>query len=387
MKIALTHPFCWPYVRRGAERFLAELATYLTAQGHEVWTLASKPGASLTQRDETGTRILKRQICPRALQRVRLHPAHAFAANAYWELRKLRVDLVQSLHFMDALGSELARKAARHKSIYYITGPPIPNYQPRLPPDRWFLKQAILRADAVAVPSEYVASIVSRYYGVESTVLPVPVDSAHFSPDPAKRSERPLILWIGSVDVARKGVSELIRAFVKVKRERPDAMLRICAQIDSESRRKLLALAPADVASEIEFPGLGTLEELPDHYRAAWVTVQPAKWESYSLVLLESWACGTPVVAVRHGALPELVTAPGLGALFDPGGSEDQVGIENLNGLAMAVTNALSAPVPAEQAQICRRKAEGYSWEALGPSFLAFYAQVLLKTPGGFRAK
>jgi glycosyltransferase involved in cell wall biosynthesis len=280
----------------------------------------------------------------------------------------------------------LARKPGGHKSVYYITGPPIPGYQPRLPPDRWFLKQAILRADALAVPSEYVRSLVRGHYGLESTVLPVPLDTSHFSPDPRRRSPRPLILWMGAAESPRKGVAQLIQAFAQVHTRNPEAILRICGQVDFQQQRQLLDLVPGRVAAQIEFPGLGTLDALPDHYREAWVTVQPAKWEAYSLVALESWACGTPVVAVRHGALPEMLNSAELGTLFDPGGPEDQVGVEDLEGFAAAMSQALSAPVPEAQAQACRRKAEGYSWEVLGPRFLAFYEQ-LLKTPGGSRAK
>ena len=36
MRVALIHPFSWPDIRRGGERYLHDLAWYLTGQGHEV---------------------------------------------------------------------------------------------------------------------------------------------------------------------------------------------------------------------------------------------------------------------------------------------------------------------------------------------------------------
>ncbi len=43
MKVTITHPFCWPAVRRGTERFIAELAQHLVPYGHDVVTLSSTP--------------------------------------------------------------------------------------------------------------------------------------------------------------------------------------------------------------------------------------------------------------------------------------------------------------------------------------------------------
>ena len=43
MRVVLTHPFCWPYVRRGTERNLEQLGRYLTARGHEVTTISTRP--------------------------------------------------------------------------------------------------------------------------------------------------------------------------------------------------------------------------------------------------------------------------------------------------------------------------------------------------------
>ncbi len=36
MRIAITHPTCWPYVRRGSERVLNDCAVWLAGRGHDV---------------------------------------------------------------------------------------------------------------------------------------------------------------------------------------------------------------------------------------------------------------------------------------------------------------------------------------------------------------
>jgi glycosyltransferase involved in cell wall biosynthesis len=53
-------------------------------------------------------------------------------------------------------------------------------------------------------------------------------------------------------------------------------------------------------------------------YSAADVFVSPARAETFGLVLIESIACGTPVVSFRVGGVPDIVR-PGLtGFLADP---------------------------------------------------------------------
>ena len=46
MRIALTHAFCWPEVRRGAERFIPALGAALARRGHDVvhFSSAWEPG-------------------------------------------------------------------------------------------------------------------------------------------------------------------------------------------------------------------------------------------------------------------------------------------------------------------------------------------------------
>ena len=44
MRIAFPYPSYWPYTRRGGERLVHDLATYLAGRGHEVHVITSTPG-------------------------------------------------------------------------------------------------------------------------------------------------------------------------------------------------------------------------------------------------------------------------------------------------------------------------------------------------------
>jgi glycosyltransferase involved in cell wall biosynthesis len=84
---------------------------------------------------------------------------------------------------------------------------------------------------------------------------------------------------------------------------------------------------------------------------AADVLVLPSRNEGCPNVVLEALACGTPVVASRVGAVPELVD-DACGATVEPGEPAE---------LARAVESVLSRQW--DRAAL-RRRVEGMSWEA-----------------------
>lgn len=65
---------------------------------------------------------------------------------------------------------------------------------------------------------------------------------------------------------------------------------------------------PAFATAEVEHLGELTSGERDELYATSCVTLMPGNWpEPFGLVAIESLACGTPVIARRVGALPEIV--------------------------------------------------------------------------------
>ena len=120
---------------------------------------------------------------------------------------------------------------------------------------------------------------------------------------------------------------------------------------DGAERGRLEAqAAQLGVADRVRFLGVVPQAELPRYYGAADALVLASSREGWANVLLESMACGTPVVATKVWGTPEVVAAPEAGLLMRE---------RSAQGVADAV-NALRADYPDRAAT--RRYAEGFSW-------------------------
>jgi glycosyltransferase involved in cell wall biosynthesis len=68
----------------------------------------------------------------------------------------------------------------------------------------------------------------------------------------------------------------------------------------------------------IEYLGEVSHEEKIDLLQNARATLFPIKWsEPFGLVMIESMACGTPVIATRYGAVPEVIDDGRTGIIVD----------------------------------------------------------------------
>lgn len=72
------------------------------------------------------------------------------------------------------------------------------------------------------------------------------------------------------------------------------------------------------LGDDIEYLGEVSHDEKVDLLQNARATLFPIEWaEPFGLVMIESMACGTPVIATRHGAVPEVIADGRTGVIVD----------------------------------------------------------------------
>src|SRR3974390_2339572 len=142
------------------------------------------------------------------------------------------------------------------------------------------------------------------------------VDLQVFNPMDREKARAQLGLTrrtLGSVGwlVERKGHHHAIRAL----RALPDTDLLIVGEGPERTSLERLA-AKEGVSERVRFLGRIEQKSLPEIYNAVDALVLASSREGWANVLLESMACGTPVIASAVWGTPEVVAAPEAGVLM-----------------------------------------------------------------------
>lgn len=153
------------------------------------------------------------------------------------------------------------------------------------------------------------------------TVVPNGVEVARFAgASPSERLHdvsRPTLLFVGRLE-RRKGLEPLIRAFTRLKTDRPD--LRLLVVGDGPERQRCESLLPQRLRSDVLFLGRVDQDELPGCFAAADLYVSPALGgESFGIVLLEAMAAGRAVVASDIPGYRSVLRDGVQGRLVPPG--------------------------------------------------------------------
>ena len=114
-----------------------------------------------------------------------------------------------------------------------------------------------------------------------------------------------------------KGVSTLLTAWQSMQ----GLPLKVLG--DGPLRKSLEALARKDNLP-VEFMGYCKQEMIHEIVGESQCLILPSEWyEGFPMVLLEAYACGTPVVASRIGSLDSIVKEGESGVKFEPGNPVD----------------------------------------------------------------
>ena len=192
------------------------------------------------------------------------------------------------------------------------------------------------------------------------------VDLERFKPHDQADARRQLGIGAGRVLLSvgylieRKGHHIAIEAMTRF----PDARLFIVGEGEEHANLKALA-EQHNVVDRVTFAGARPQSELSYWYSAADALVLCSSREGWANVLLESMACGTPVVATPLGGTPEVIQSPDAGRLMAD---------RSVDALVNALGELLAA-YPSRKA--VRAYAEQFDWAETTRGQLALFKQIM----------
>jgi glycosyltransferase involved in cell wall biosynthesis len=195
-------------------------------------------------------------------------------------------------------------------------------------------------------------------------VIPLGVDTRLFHPRSSRVPGR--VVAVASADSPVKGVGTLLRAFGKLVAER-EAQLIVVGKPAPGGPTERLATELA-LGERVRFIHGISDTELAGLVASAEIAVVPSLYEGFSLPAVEHMASGTPLVASRTGALPEVTGDAAW--LVEPGDAEE---------LAAALRSLLDSP--AERARLSaaawQRVQERFAWPAVARATVAEYERAI----------
>lgn len=344
--------------RGGVEQVFSHLSRALAERGHDVTLVCSTDGLP-RQASENGVQVVRvrrkgtlwgtpvvnlASRVPPSSDIVQVAATYPLTTPSVLRRAKaLGIASVLDFHFEPAPRSAMGRAGG----IAY---------------QRFALKDYRL-ADTVLVRSRaYARSIPSLRHIPEAQwrVIPNGVDPRRFHSN-GHRGPGDYLLFVGRL-VPYKGLEVLLRALAKRSVDLP-----LLVAGDGPLRKDLESLAKS-LGVDAHFLGRVEDERLPGLYQGARLTVLPSvnRQEAFGISLVESMACGTPVVAS---------SLPGVRSVARMGGSVARPG--DPDSLADAIHRAIEPGHLPRGRELADRVHESHSWDSITNRLVTVYNQVL----------
>jgi len=185
------------------------------------------------------------------------------------------------------------------------------------------------KADLIHTPSEFTKQDIIELLGIAADrvqVIPHAVDQDRFRPASSKQQQAAIstyklpkrfVLHVGGFSPIKNTV-RVVEAFHRVVNESAHKDLGLVfagGTGGSQYKATLDAVARYKLEGHVTFTGYVPDDHVVALYTAAQCLILPSLIEGFGLPVLESFACGTPVICSDQGSLPEVA---GKGAILVP---------------------------------------------------------------------
>ncbi|SHK10412.1 glycosyltransferase [Epilithonimonas mollis] len=259
--------------------------------------------------------------------------------------RKFRIPFVVSEHWTSLQKENLKRTSGNIKKIAKY----IAKHADYILPVSENLKHS-LRILGIKTPMKVISNVVNTdVFEIKKT----------------EKNKTVRFLHVSSL-IPRKRPDKIIETVFKLRKSGYDVALEIGGDGDTESLRKLVR--EFDAESYIEVFDEITYAEVAEKMQKSDCFILFSDNETQGCVILESYACGKPVIATEVGGVPEFIK-PGLGVLIEKANEEQ---------LYSSMKNFVDNTTKFEDPEVLRKFViDNFSKESIAEQFTEVYESVI----------
>jgi len=319
--------------RGGQEVVLLDFCRGLSQRGHSISLLYNQEGNLLEQYQEFCTDVIK----VTRFTVYRKPYVFNFLADIWQTAGKIETtkdSIVLSNQYQDSL---FGRALALYKSLSFVCYLHI--LPPKIPPSTFVEWQWLTGLKGVkkfiAVSNQTkLAWVKSGFKAEKIDIVYNGIDLKVYQPSSSFSVTRKewnipedtkVISYIGRLD-KEKGLETLIGAFALLFKSGINTKLLIAGKtvLQGEEYKKSLEQLVTDLDIEKSVSFLGHVSNTTSVYQVSDLTVLASRWpDPFPRAIIESMACGTPVVASRIGGIPENLTGEFQHGLFESENKQD----------------------------------------------------------------
>jgi alpha-1,3-rhamnosyl/mannosyltransferase len=239
-----------------------------------------------------------------------------------WQVRRLEGDVFHAPHYVYPLMVPCPGVVTIHDCIHLRFPRQLPNPAASLY-TRLMLRRAVRAADGVIAVSQATrADLIELVDADGSKIEVIPNGCDPFFLERVDEREldeirnkyglqRPFLLNVANIK-PHKNLKRLLQAFGSLCDDYPDLELVIAGGTLEDHPELEAVCRSCNIGQRVRSLGFLPKRELRGLYNLARIFVFPSLYEGFGLPPLEAMACGTPVVAARASAIPEVVGRAGL---------------------------------------------------------------------------
>jgi len=228
------------------------------------------------------------------------------------------------------------------------------------------------RMDRIITVSKVSAEDTMRVFNLPEEkvrIVPNGIDTNVFKNSNHVPKEPNSIIMVGNTEDRKKGVVFLIKA-LQILKDEIDVKLSIVDRNGNYTKYAPRLVQEHDLEGRVHFTGRLSTDDLVKRYSVSEIAVTASVYEGFGLPCAEAMSCGTPVIATKAGALPEIVGDDGAGILVPPADPP---------ALAGAIRRLLADEQLRQRMGLAARKRieEAFSWDVAARKTIEVYEEVL----------